>query len=66
MDRINNKMDDLLVNVALKPDDISFIGISTMEVQSRSSIPDNIENWKFFEDDSDILNFMLLEGRYDS
>ena len=45
MDKSNNKMADLLENVAVKPNDDSFIGISTVEVQSRPSIPNNIENW---------------------
>ena len=59
-------MVDLLANVAIKPNDVSFIGISIVEVQSRPSIPDNIDNWQVFKDDSDILKFLLLEGRYDS
>ena len=41
MDRSNNKMADLLANVAIKPNDDSFIGISIVEVQSRPSIPNN-------------------------
>ena len=40
----NKKMTDLLANVAIMPNDDSFIGISIVEVQSRTSIPDNIEN----------------------
>ena len=44
MDRSNNKMADFLTNVAIKPNDDSFNGISIVEVQSRPSIPDNIEN----------------------
>ena len=35
MDRSNNKMADLLENVAIKPNDDSFIGISIVEVQNR-------------------------------
>ena len=66
MDRSNNKMVDLLANITIKPNDDSFIGISTIEVQSRPLVLDNIENWQVFEDDNDILNFLLLEGRYDS
>ena len=31
-DRSNNKMENLLENVAIKPDDISFSGVSTIEV----------------------------------
>ena len=59
-------MDDLLANVSIKTNDDSFISISIVEVQNRPSIPNNIENWQVFEDDNDILQFLLLEGRYDS
>ena len=31
-DRSNNKMENLLENVAIKPDDISFASVSTIEV----------------------------------
>ena len=44
-------MVDFLANVAIKPDDISFAGVSKVEVHNRPSIPINIENWKVFEDD---------------
>ena len=66
MDRSNNKIADLLANLAIKPNDDSFIVISIVEVQSRPSIPNNVENWKVFEDENDILKFLLSEGRYDS
>ena len=55
MDRSNNKMVDLLENVAVKPNDESVNGISIVEIQNRPSIPDNIENWQVFENDNDIL-----------
>ena len=45
MDRSNNKMAELLANVAIKPNDDYFIGIYTVEVHSRPSILDNVENW---------------------
>lgn len=63
-DRTNNKMADLLVNVAIKPDDISFVGVSTIEVQHRPSVPDNVHSWQVFEDDKDILNFLLNKDKY--
>ena len=44
-DRSNNKMADLLANVAIKPHDISFAGVSTIEVQNRPSIPNNVHSW---------------------
>ena len=57
-------MTDLLANVAIKPKEISFARISQIEVQRRPSIPDNIENWKVFEDDKDIFNFLLNQDKY--
>ena len=63
-DRIQNKMVYLLANIEIKPKEMSFTRISQMEVQNRPSIPDNIENWQVFEDDKDILNFMLSEDKY--
>ena len=59
-------MVDLLANVAIKPKEMSFTGISQIEVQNRPSILDNIEHWQVFEDDKDILNFMLSENKYHS
>lgn len=43
-DRINNKMAYLLENVAIKPGDITFSGISKVEIQARPSIPNNVQN----------------------
>ena len=43
-DRSNNKMADLLANIAIKPDDITFGGISKIETQIRPSVPDNVQN----------------------
>ena len=57
-------MVELLENVVIKPKEMSFAGISQMEVQNRPSILENIENWQVFEDDKDILNFMLSEDKY--
>lgn len=57
-------MADLLANVSIKPKEISFAGISQIEIQNRPSIPDNVENWKVFEDDKDIINFLLSEDKY--
>lgn len=54
----------LLANMAIKTDDISFASVSTIEIQSRSFIPDSLESWKFFEDDKGILNFLLNENKY--
>ena len=51
-------------NVAIEPDDISFIGVSKIETLKRPSITNNIENYKVFEDDRDILKFLLNEDKY--
>ena len=57
-------MADLLENVAIKPQEVSFAGISQIELQNRPSIPDNIQHWQLFEDDKDIVNFLLNEDKY--
>ena len=57
-------MDDLLENVASKPQEVSFVGISQIEIQNRPSVPNNIEHWQVFEDDKDIVNFLLNEDKY--
>ena len=54
----------MLDNVAIKPQDISLFGISHIEIKNRPSIADNIENWKVFDDDKDILNFLLNKDKY--
>ena len=41
-DRTNKKMADLLANIEIKPDDITFAGISKVEIQTRPSVTDNI------------------------
>lgn len=61
-DRTNNKMADLLANIAIKPDDITFAGVSKIEVQTRPSVPDNVQNWQVFQDDEDILRFLKCEN----
>ena len=63
-DRSNNKMADLLKNIAIKLDDIKFVGLSKVEIQTRPSIPDNVQNWQVFEDDKDILRFLKYEDLY--
>lgn len=40
------------------PEDITFAGISNIEVQTRPSVPDNIKSWQVFNDDDDILRFL--------
>lgn len=64
MDRNNNKMDDLLANVAIKLDKKSFVGVSKIKMHNRPSIYDNVEIWQVFDDDKDIFNFLLNEDKY--
>lgn len=64
MDRSKNTMADLLANVAIMLNDISFSDVSKIEIQNMTSIPDNIENWHVFENDKDILNLLLNEDKY--
>ena len=61
-DRSNNNMVDLLENIMVKPDDITFASISKIETEIRPSIPDNVQNWQVFEDDKDILRFLNCEN----
>lgn len=63
-DRSNNKMVDLLANIAIKSNDITFAGISEAKVQTRPSVPDNVENWQVFNDDKDILNFLYSDAQF--
>ena len=44
-DRSNNKMPYLFANIAIKLDDITFVVLSKVEVQTRPSILDNIHIW---------------------
>ena len=55
-------MADLLANIAIKPDDVTFVVLSKVEVQTRPSVPDNVQNWQVFEDDKDILRFLNCEN----
>jgi hypothetical protein len=35
-----------------------------MELLYRPSIPDNVTNWRVFDDDQHIINFLHLEGNF--
>ena len=54
-------MADLLPKIEIKPDDITFAGMSKIEIQTRPSVPDNVQNWQVFKDDKDILRFLNCE-----
>lgn len=55
-------MVDLLGNIEINPDEITFVGISKVEIQARPSISNNVQNWQVFEDDKDILRFLNCEN----
>ncbi|XP_059066682.1 receptor-like protein EIX2 [Cryptomeria japonica] len=65
-ERSHNKMVDLLANIALRPEDISFAGILKIGVQMRPSVPNNIESWQVFNDDDDILKFLHCVNEYEN
>ena len=56
---------DMLANVAsnLFPSDDFSHETFFVELIYRSSIPDNITNWRVFEDDEQIINFLHLRDR---
>ena len=65
--RLQNASVDLLANVASK-----FIPLEdynpnrfSIELIFRPSIPDNITNWRVFNNDPDIISFLTSEGSYD-
>ena len=61
-DRSCNKVVDLLANIAINPNDVISISLSKVEVQTRHSITNNVQNWQVFEDDKDILRFLNYEN----
>jgi ribonuclease HI len=64
--RSNNAEADLLANVASKL--LLAEGLSpnafSMELLFRPSIPDNITNWRFFDNDQQIINFFHMEETF--
>jgi ribonuclease HI len=60
--RLNNTEEDLLANVASKL--LPAKGISpnafSVELLFRPSVPDNITNWRVFDDDQQIINFLHM------
>ena len=58
--------EDMLANAASKicpSDDFSHDQFS-IELIYRSSIPNNITNWRIFEDDEQIINFLHSEDNF--
>lgn len=66
--RLQNASAGLLANIASKlipPEDYSLDRLS-IELIFRPSIPDNITNWRVFNNDPDIVRFLTLEGSYNN
>ena len=64
--RTLNSKANMLANAAsnLCPSDNFSRDEFSVELIYRSSIPDNIMNWRVFEDDKQIINFLHLEDTF--
>ena len=65
--RLQNASVDLLANVAsrlIPPKEFSLDRIS-IELGFRPSIPDNVTNWRVFNNDANIIDFLTSEGSYE-
>ena len=64
--RLQNASADLLANIASKliPSEDFSPDRFSIELIFRPSIPDNITNWKVFNDDPNIVNFLTSKGSY--
>ena len=64
--RLSNSEVDLLENVASKL--LPIEGLSpnafSIELLFMLSIPDNITNWRVFDDDQQIINFLHMEDTF--
>jgi ribonuclease HI len=64
--RLSNLEVDLLANVASKllPTEGLSPNAFSIELLFRSLIPDNITNWRVFDDDQKIINFLHMDGTF--
>jgi ribonuclease HI len=64
--RMSNSEADLLANVASKllPAEGLSPNAFSVELLFRPSIPDNITNWRVFDDDQQIINFLHMEDTF--
>jgi ribonuclease HI len=64
--RLNNAKADLLANVASKllPAEGLSPNAFSVELLFRPSVPDNIMNWRVFNDDQQIINFLHMEETF--
>ena len=60
--RLNNSEDDLLANVASKLFPVEGLSPNAFSVELlfRPSVPDNITNWRVFDDDQQIISFLHM------
>jgi hypothetical protein len=65
---MQNASTDLLENVASKliPPKYFTPNRFFVELVFRPFVPDNITNWRVFNDDVDIINFLSSEGTYEN
>jgi hypothetical protein len=64
---MQNSSKKLLANIAsrlIPPEDFS-LNRFVVELIFRSLVPDNITNWRVFNYDADIINFIYSEGTYE-
>jgi hypothetical protein len=64
--RLNNSEADLLANVASKlfPTEVLSPNSFSVELLFRPSVPDNITNWRVFDDDQQIISFLHMEETF--
>jgi hypothetical protein len=64
--RLNNSEADLLANVASKllPAEGLSPDASSVELLFRPLVPNNIMNWRVFDDDQQIIIFLHMEGTF--
>jgi hypothetical protein len=64
--RLSNSEANLLANVASKlfPAKVLSPNAFSIELLFKSSVPDNITNWRVFNDDQQIINFLHMEDTF--
>jgi hypothetical protein len=64
--RLNNSEADLLANVASKlfPAEGLSPNAFSIELLFRPSVPDNVTNWRVFDDDQQIISFFHMEDTF--
>jgi len=64
--RLNNVEADLLANIASKLFPVEGLSLDAFSVELlfRPFIPDNITNWRVFDDDQQIISFLHMEETF--